>query len=90
MHASGYPDAGDYDTGSQAWRDVCLARWICRLPGREEREDLLKRMKQRHGAIVVETIATLAREQWKLRREWSRGVRRHVDRATEPELFEQG
>lgn len=60
-----YLDAGQYDTNSTEWRDICLARWIC-AHDKDERARLLVLFKRRHG----EQLADLAREQWGKRAEW--------------------
>lgn len=74
-----YPDAHLHDTHGEAWRDICLARWICRLDGAEARAAWLARMKARHGAILADHFAELVRVQWRTRRDWARA------RAAEPE-----
>ena len=80
-HPSGYPDAHLHDTGSQEWRDICFARWICRRSG-PGRAEYIERLRARHGAILAEHFGALARAQWAQRRTWV-----VMAAAAEPDLF---
>lgn len=64
-----YPDAHLRDTRSHAWRDLCLARWVCRRD-LEARRDFLGRFRRRHGDVLAEHLEALVREQWRIRAHW--------------------
>lgn len=66
-----YPDAALHDTASHEWRDICFARWICRLPDRAARQAFMNKLRHRHGAIIVGDLAELVKAEWARRAQWS-------------------
>lgn len=69
-HPSGYPDAALFDTASPAWREVCLARWVCRRPEIEARREFLRNFLARNGAEAGARLQELVRVQWASRAQW--------------------
>jgi len=68
--AVSYADAHLHDTSSQAWRDICLARWVCRLDDLVARREFLGRFRKRHGDVLADHLDALVREQWRGRAAW--------------------
>ena len=54
------------DTYSREWMLVCLARHICRLPGKAARLGFIEMMRKYHGAEFINEIQNLVREQWRV------------------------
>lgn len=65
-----WPDAHLHDTHSAAWRDICLARWVCTRPDIEARREFLGRFRRRHGDTLADHLDGLVREQWRSRTAW--------------------
>ena len=52
------------DTSSQAWRDECLARHICALPGIEDRRRFMNGFQLRNGKAAADRIGELVKQEW--------------------------
>ena len=65
-----YADAHLHDTASEAWRLICLARWV--LADRVRGADFVNRYERRHGRAAAEALKQLANEQWAIRAQWRR------------------
>lgn len=68
-----YVDAVLYDTASPEWRDICFARWICRLDGFDARAAFLARFAAEHRKqpAMVEHYKNLVQQQWRIRAQWA-------------------
>jgi len=57
------------DTNSQEWQMACLARHICRLPGRSARLNFMDVLRAKHPAEFVQSVENNVRTEWALMRE---------------------
>ncbi len=68
-----YVDASLHDTASPEWRDICFARWICRLDGFDARAAFLAGFAKRHRnqPAMVDYYKDLVNAQWRIRAQWA-------------------
>lgn len=59
-----YPQ--QFDTNSQEWMLICLARHICRLPTKTKRQTMLDNLAAKHSPEFVSQLQALVVEQWSL------------------------
>lgn len=54
------------DTCSPEWQLACLARHICRMPGKADRHRFLDLMRKHHRPEFIATVEQKVRDEWVL------------------------